>query len=64
MQGTTNQAVRKDALQKIQKSLNADAPWAYLGVQDQMYGVTQRVKWTPPRNGITQVWDAEIASGQ
>jgi peptide/nickel transport system substrate-binding protein len=64
VQGTTNQAVRKDALQKIQKSLNADAPWAYLGVQDQMYGVTQRVKWTPPRNGITQVWDAEIASGQ
>jgi peptide/nickel transport system substrate-binding protein len=62
VQGTTDQAVRKDALQKILKTLNADAPWAYLGVQDQMYGANQRVKWTPPRNGITQLWDAEIAA--
>jgi len=57
----TNPAKRADMFVKAQKQVNADAPWIFLWVPEDVYGVSKRVKgWKPSADSRVNLHRAYI----
>lgn len=53
-------AVRQQALSKIQHTLKDQAYYLYLYTTKDVYGLTNRVQWTPPSNQLLWMYEASL----
>ena len=57
----TNPAKRADLFSKAQRQVNADAPWIFLWVPEDIYGVSKRLKgWQPSADSRVNLHRAYI----
>ncbi|MDP2679891.1 MAG: glutathione ABC transporter substrate-binding protein GsiB, partial [Rhodoferax sp.] len=57
----TDAAKRADLFVKAQKQVNADAPWIFLWVPEDVYGVSKRLKgWQPSADSRVNLHRAYI----
>ncbi len=56
-----DQAERADMYRKAQKQVNADAPWVFLWLPQDLYGVSKRLKgWQPSADSRINLHDASV----
>lgn len=53
-------AKRKEALDKLQRLIQEKAPWIFLWGQHDLYGVSNRLDWTPRADEQFYLFDAKI----
>ena len=60
LQGELDMDRRYDIAMKMQEIIHEDAPWIFLYIQLDTYGVSDRIDWQPRMDELIHLWNARI----
>lgn len=60
LQGELDMDRRYEIAMKMQEIIHDDAPWIFLYIQLDTYGVSERIDWQPRMDELIHLWDVNI----
>jgi peptide/nickel transport system substrate-binding protein len=61
LQSEVDTVKRRELIQEALAILHEQAPWTYLFQANEVFGVNERVEWTPPNNQILNMYNVDVA---
>lgn len=61
LQSEVDTDARRELIQEALHVLHEQAPWVYLFQANEVFGVSNRIEWTPPNNQILNMYTVDVA---